>query len=54
LSKNEPFNSKPDKYKKGLLYSKKYDMADLPGNEIILRNLKAALGSYRDYVNNGL
>jgi len=54
LSKNTLVNSKPDKYERGLLYSKKYDIPLLSSDEVILTDLKAALSSYRDYVNKSI
>ena len=49
LSPDEPPNSKPYNYKSGILYSKKYDIRQLPDSAID-SDLKAALKSYQKYV----
>ncbi len=51
LSEKEPFGSKPDKYKRGLFYSKKYDVRAMPIDDVLANDLKAALQAYRDYIN---
>lgn len=49
LAKSEPLNSKPDKYKRGMLYSKKYSVDALP-DEAVTTDLMAALEAYQSYV----
>lgn len=48
LSTNEPLNSKPYNYRSGILYSKKYDLRQLPDSAVD-SDLKAALDSYQFY-----
>ena len=54
LSRTSPFNSKPDKYERGLLYSKRYNIHAPLNEESFLIDLKAALNSYREYINKSL
>ena len=49
LAHNEPLNSKPDKYKRGILYSRKYDLQKLPYDEELEKDLRNALEAYQDY-----
>ncbi len=49
LAHDEPLNSKPDKYKKGILYSRKYDLQNLLHDEELEKDLKNALEAYKDY-----
>jgi len=49
LAHYEPLNSKPDKYKKGVLYSRKYDLQKLPHDEELEKDLRNALEAYQDY-----
>lgn len=48
LALNTPFNSKPDRYKRGILYSRKYDVRQITDSEID-EDLKEALDSYQDF-----
>jgi hypothetical protein len=48
LASNAPFNSKPDRYKRGILYSRKYDVRQMIDSEVD-EDLKEALDSYQDF-----
>ncbi len=48
MASNAPFNSKPDRYKRGILYSQKYDVRQMNDSEVD-KDLKAALDSYQDF-----
>jgi 5-methylcytosine-specific restriction protein B len=54
LARNAFLNSKPDKYQRGILYSTNYELKVLPTDEDLEKDLKAALTSYREYVNRNL
>ncbi len=54
LSRNSRLNSNPDKYERGIIYSKKYDCADLPVDVQLERDLKSALMSYREYIDKNI
>jgi hypothetical protein len=43
-------NSMPDKYERGILYSKSYDMKALPVDEELKKDLKSAVQVYKDYL----
>jgi len=49
LAHCEPLNSRPDKYKKAVLYSRKYDLQKLPHDEELEKDLRNALEAYQDY-----
>lgn len=48
LASNAPFNSKPDRYKRGILYSRKYDVRQMIDSEVDA-DLKDALDAYQNY-----
>jgi hypothetical protein len=51
LAKNAPLESKPDKYERGILYSKVYDIQRLPIDSILEEDLKSIVTAYRAYAN---
>ncbi|MGD6806071.1 MAG: MrcB family domain-containing protein [Candidatus Bathyarchaeia archaeon] len=51
LALNARVNSNPDKYERGVLYSKCYDINALPLDEELKKDLKAAIQVYKEYYN---
>jgi hypothetical protein len=51
LALNTPFESKPDKYARGILYSKEYDVNNLPDNAQLEEDIKSVVTVYRTYAN---
>jgi hypothetical protein len=47
LARHTTINSKPDKYERGIFYSKIYSVRTFPDDEILKRDLKAVLQVYR-------
>ena len=50
LSRQARFNPLPDKYERGILYSKFYDMATFPGDDELKKDLKSAVQVYKAYL----
>lgn len=50
LAKNARLNSMPDKYERGILYSKSYAVTALPSDEELKKDLKSAVQVYKAYL----
>jgi hypothetical protein len=50
LTKDQTLSSKPDKYQKGSIYTRMYQLLQIPDDTQLIEDLKAALGSYQNYL----
>jgi hypothetical protein len=50
LARDSRPNSMPDKYERGILYSKFYDLQDLPTDDELKKDLKSAVQVYKAYL----
>lgn len=50
LTRDQSPSSKPDKYQKGSIYTKTYELAQIPEDDQLIDDLHAALGSYQKFV----
>lgn len=52
LTKDQKLNSKPYKYQKGSIYTRKYELSQIPNDTLLTEDLKTALESYQHYIDN--